>query len=132
VKKIILMMIFFGLGFGTHMYLVKDKVPPMDASLIIKKAIEPTQTEDGKFIVYVEFDGEKFRPSSVNVPLGNYFAITNKSNSKLMRLSSDNPALSTSRGFGEGERLMNVMGEKGVFRVVANNDPKNSLVVAVE
>lgn len=133
-KKIIIMLVCFGLGFLAHMYLVKDVVPPMDAQSIIKRTTISTENAGNKsdFINYVEFDGEKFSPTSVSVRVGDYLAITNLSNTKLMWLFSDNKILETSRGYGEGEQLMQIMNEKGSFRVVANKDAKNSLTVIVD
>ncbi len=132
-KKLIGILFCFGLGFGTHMYLVKDKIPPMDAGAIIKKSVFGTSTPQAdNFITYIDFDGEKFSQTNVNIILGNYLAITNQSKVKQMQLNSDSDLLNTPRGYAEGERLMVLMPTKGIFRVVANADAKNSMMVSVE
>jgi plastocyanin len=56
------------------------------------------------FITEVKYENASFKPASVTIKKGNYLAITNVGDS-LMWLSSDNPKLSTPRGYGKSEQL---------------------------
>lgn len=84
------------------------------------------------FITYVEFDGEKFLPNRVKIKRGDYLAITNTSNEKLMWLISANSDLKTVRGYGLGERLQVNLSEPGTYVVADKANLNKPLNVTVE
>ena len=73
--------------------------------------------ESDQFITYIDYDGNDFNPNAAVVTKGSYIAITNSSKEKLMWLVSDNPDLSTPRGYGEGERLQLALQKSGEFQI---------------
>ncbi len=90
------------------------------------------QASNDEFITYIDYDGKKFKPSTVYIKKGNYIAITNQSKEKLMWLVSDNPDLNTVRGYGESERLQLTLLKEGTYKVTNRLNTKSSLEVVVE
>ena len=85
-----------------------------------------------QFITHINYNGNDFKPDAVVVTKGNYIAITNSSKDKLMWLVSDNPDLSTSRGYGEGERLQLALQKSGEFQITNKLNLKARATVIVK
>jgi hypothetical protein len=79
----------------------------------------------------VDYDGTKFTPKYVTMTRTTYIAITNKSDKAKMWLVSDNPALTTPRGFGLSERLTTTINEVGEFKVINKENPNAFFTVKV-
>lgn len=135
IPRILLFTVAFILGFYTNAILM---VRPPDALLELlgqgKKTTDYTKQRLGHTdsnSIKVFFDGQKFDPQYVSVPIGKRIEITNKSNSELMQLVSTSEQLTTERGYGESERFIVVLMEEGVYTVstAANSQAKLEITV---
>lgn len=128
VKFTILLIVSFSLGFALHWFITNTQVQPVN---LLQQNVLGQASQD-EFIARVDYDGKKFKPSSVTVKKGNYLAITNQSSEKLMWLISNESDLQTARGYGEGEKLQVILLKIGEFKVVDKLNPGVSLSVKVE
>lgn len=135
IPRILLFVAAFILGFYTNAILM---VRPPDVLLELmgqgKKTTDYTKQRLGDTdsnAVKVSFDGQKFDPQYVSVPIGKRIEITNKSNTTLMQLVSSNDNLRTERGYGESERFIVVLMEEGIYNVstAANSHAKLEITV---
>lgn len=111
----LLLLFTFSLGFLANAFLFKTS--RSDVSSFSQAEILGQSSAD-EFITAVDYDGERFEPSSVTITIGNYITITNQSKKELMWLVSDLKELNTVRGYGEGERLQALLTQKGEFKVM--------------
>ncbi len=116
------------MGFVLHWLITNTQVQPV--SNLGQNVLG--QASQDPFITYIDYDGKRFKPSSVIIKKGNYVAITNTSSDQLMWLISDNQDLNTQRGYGEGEKLQLTLLKEGEFKVVDKLSPNVSLSVKVE
>ena len=130
-----LFVIAFVIGFYTNAILM---VKPPDAVLEListgKKTTDYSRQRLGDTdsnAVKVSFDGHKFEPQFVSVPIGKRIEITNRSNSTLMELNSNSKELRTERGYGESERFIVVLMEEGVYNVNTEAVPDAKLEITV-
>lgn len=130
-KLLLFLILAFSLGFALHWLITNLQIKP-EVSLLPQQEVAGAQSTTDQFITYVDYDGRKFKPSSVTVEKGNYLAITNTGREQLMWLISDNPDLQTPRGYGEGEKLQLTLLKIGEFKVVDKLSPGVSLSVKVE
>jgi len=128
VKFTILLIVSFSMGFALHWLITSIQVQPVS---LLKQNVLGQASQD-QFIAHIDYDGKKFKPSSVIIKKGNYIAITNKSSDQLMWLISDNQDLQTPRGYGEGEKLTTTLLKEGEFKVVDKLNPNVSIKVSVE
>lgn len=134
VRIAVVAIVFFGLGFGAREIIFRRNVYLTNMDLLKSfegKERSEVQNISGKFINYVDFDGNTFKPDTVKMGVGNYLAITNQSKTELMQLLSENQDLTTLRGYGEGERLQTIMPDKGIFKVMVKGK-RGVLTVVVD
>jgi len=113
-KLLLFSVALFSFGFLANAFLFQKN--PAQITALSQQNVLGTKESD-QFITYINYDGNDFEPNSVVVTKGNYISITNSSKEKLMWLVSDNPDLSTSRGYGEGERLQLTLQKSGEFQI---------------
>lgn len=130
-----LFVIAFIIGFYTNAILM---VSPPDVILDLmntgKKTTDITKQRLGdndSNAVKVSFDGHKFDPQFVSVPIGKRIEITNTSPSTLMKLKSAHEKLRTERGYGESERFIVVLMEEGIYNVNTTDIPEAKLEITV-
>ncbi len=135
IRSISLFIIAFILGFYTNALLM---VRPPDVILDLmsssKKTTEYTKqriADNDSNVVKVSFDGHRFSPEYVSVPIGKRIEITNTSPTTLMRLISSNDNLQTERGYGESERFIVVLMEEGIYEVSTAAVPDAKLEITV-
>ncbi len=130
VRVLLLSATFFSLGFlANALFFQKNTV---EITALSQPSVLGLKDPDDQFITSVAYDGEQFNPRSVTVKKGNYIAITNTSKEKLMWLVSDNPDLSTVRGYGEGERLQLILLKAGEYKVANTLNTKAWILVTVK
>lgn len=129
-KLVLLLVGFFSLGFLANALLFQKNT--VEITALSQPSVLGLKDPDDQFITSVDYDGEQFKPRSVTVKKGNYIAITNTSKEHLMWLVSDNPDLSTPRGYGEGERLQLVLLRGGEYKVANKLNPKAWISVTVK
>lgn len=131
-----IVLLSFGVGYGFHDIVQKNGINPLLRTINIpdKQTSQSVlgQTSDNQFVTSVTYDGHVFHPDHVMVKKGNYIAITNKSPSELMWLTSNYDALSTKRGFGEGERLQVTLMQEGVYVIHNQLRPEAIINLTVE
>jgi len=128
VKFTILLIVSFSLGFALHWLITSTQVQSVN---VLGQNVLGQASQD-QFVTHIDYDGKKFKPSSVNIKKGNYIAITNTSRDQLMWLISENQDLNTLRGYGEGEKLQLTLLKEGKFKVIDKLNPNVSLAVQVE
>lgn len=129
VKLLLFSVALFSLGFLANAFLLQKNAA--DITALSQQSVLGEKAED-RFITNIDYDGEKFKPSSVTVKKGNYIAITNTSRDQLMWLISDHQDLQTARGYGEGEKLQLILLKEGTYKVTNRLDTKGLLGVVVE
>jgi hypothetical protein len=114
-RYVFLLMVAFAAGF-----LIRDYVGPVKLPVslwTIRNAVNSKPAAD--FVpgnVDIVYDNGAFSPAEAIIPVGRYLSVTNRSES-LMWLESNNPWLSTSRGFGLSEQVRVRMDEEGTYTI---------------
>ena len=115
-RTLILLVIAFAAGF-----LIRDYIGPVRLPVSIRtieQAVKPAQSSDSQIPgnLDIVYDDGKFSPSEAVIAVGRWLTITNKSESK-MWLESDNPWLSTPRGYSRSERVRVRMDDEGTYHI---------------
>jgi hypothetical protein len=129
-RVIILIIVAFVAGF-----LIRDYIGPVRLPVSIRTiqdAVVPSADTESNIpgnvdIIYL--DG-KFTPSEAVIAVGRWVTITNKTDSH-MWLSSDNPWLSTSRGYSRSERVRVRMDDVGTYHVTNKNNLNATITIRV-
>ncbi len=80
----------------------------------------------------ISFDGTKFNRSNITIPLTDYISIRNESTETQMHLTSDNPELSTPRGYAYKEQVRTRLDKEGQFHVLEKNGSGARLTITVK
>src|SRR5882724_8847510 len=119
VKLLILVLVVFGAGFLTHALLFPDFLANgiSDVSQIALPKPIPTnqQAAPDPLVTKVDFDSTHFSRHNITVRFSRYIQITNTNKESLMSLASNNPLLTTPRGYGYLEAVQTRMDKKGQF-----------------
>ncbi len=115
-KRVVVFTIAFCLGYVSYYFVDRYSVRNLKIDELVEKT-EAVEESSSKFVTYVDFDGKSFSSQKVSMKKGDYLAITNLSNTTQMWLAATVSALTTKRGYAEGERLQIILGEPGLFRV---------------
>ena len=137
VKLFIVLLLGFGLGFITHALYFPDILANgiVDVQKVVLPNSVPTKalgTNTSDFETEITYDAKQFSRNNISIGVGNYLMITNTTDTELMWLNSNDPALSTSRGYGKSEAVKNRMDSGGQFVVVDKNTPNEKLVITVK
>jgi hypothetical protein len=135
-KNIVLSILFFVVGFLTHAFFFPDVLVNgiVDVSQVAGPNTQQTenqQVNDPQF-TKVTFDGERFSRNNVTVGFTRYIQIVNESEKELMWLLSDDPDLTTKRGYGYSEAVQKQFNKKGQYVVINKNNPQEKLVITVK
>jgi hypothetical protein len=99
----------------------------------LKQKLDSTSTVNQNISEVVSsFDGVRFNPSEIIVPISLRVKIINESKTELMRLISEYKVLNTLRGYGYTEQILQVMNERGTYFVYVENKPQAVLKITVE
>ncbi len=135
IRGVALFVIAFIIGFYTNAILM---VRPPEAIISLMRTGEKTTditkqrlSDNDSNAFKISFDGHKFDPQYVSVPIGKRIEITNKSTSTLMKLRSNEEKLRTERGYGESERFIVVLMNEGVYHVDTESAPDAKLEITV-
>lgn len=135
-RKIFLYLFLFFAGFVTHAFFFPEVLSNglTDVSnIIIPNNITPTgTTNNDPLITRIEFNGDRFSKHNVTIGFTRYIEIVNTNSTIKMNLASNNPALTTSRAYGESEAVKTQFNTKGTFVVQDKNNPKEKLVITVK
>src|SRR4030042_6795443 len=129
-QKLLIVILAFAAGF-----LIRDYIGPVRLPVsikIIEQAVNPPSNSESSIpgnIDIVYLDG-KFTPSEAVIAVGRWVTITNKTDSH-MWLESDNPWLSTSRGYSRSERVRVRMDELGTYHVTNKNNLSATVTIKV-
>jgi hypothetical protein len=133
--------VFFFIGFYTHSLLmtpppgilIEQKQNIQDLQAGLKQKLDSTSTVNQNISEVVSsFDGVRFNPSEIIVPISLRVKIINESKTELMRLISEYKVLNTLRGYGYTEQILQVMNERGTYFVYVENKPQAVLKITVE
>lgn len=132
IRKEFYFALWFIVGF-TSCYLVFVVVPPYiskkgDISSVSEKATTPSNDQ---FMTLVQYSENGFKPSMVTIQKGNYIIIRNEAKDRHMWLSSDNPLLTTRRGYAQSEQIQTTLVEPGSYTVNNTLDLTHTLRVVV-
>lgn len=135
-KNITLSILFFIAGFFVHAFIFPDFMVNgiVDVSQVAGPNVQQGQNQqvnDPQF-TKITFDGERFSRNNVSVGFTRYIQITNVSDKEQMWLLSDDPELTTPRGYGTSETVQKQFNQKGQFVVINKNNPKEKLVITVK
>jgi hypothetical protein len=114
-KKVFFLILGFAIGYAVHAYMTANAIDVATVTAPLT-GINTAPSDASLFVVAVSYENGDFKPKSVSVKQGNYLTITNNSDS-LMWLTSDNPALTTPRGFGRSEQLRIRTTQTGDYKV---------------
>jgi hypothetical protein len=138
-KNIFLSILFFAAGFLTHAQFFPDLwangLPGFNQQTqtptINRSTAPPAQQQ--AFETRIDYDGTQFSRHNISIEIGSYLIITNvNKGNKLMSLSSNNPLLTTPRGYGESEIVKARMDVRGQFVVIDKNNPEEKLIITVK
>jgi hypothetical protein len=96
-RYLFLLLVAFAMGFLVRDYTGPVKLPVSFRT--ISDAAQPKSKDTVPGNVEIVYDNGKFSPAEAVIATGRWLSITNKSNA-LMWIESDNPYLSTVRGYG--------------------------------
>lgn len=136
-KLVLTLLAGFILGFVTHALYFPDILANgiVDVQRIALPNTVPTQGASNgtdEFETKITYDGERFSRRNITVKVGNYLTIINSHPEKLMWLNSNEPALSTSRGYGKSEAVRHRMDAGGQFVVVDKNNTQEKIIIIVK
>lgn len=132
-KGTFLFLIAFIAGFLVHAFFLPNVLYGG-----IKKSISPDQkisssTEKIRSLfIYSMYNGENFNPANIELEKGQYIVIRNIAKTNLMWLQSENPLLSTPRGYAEGEELKQRLDQSGYFTVTEKMNSQAKLHIVVK
>lgn len=127
-KTLLILIIGFILGYTSHAYLPRTGVNLVKT--LAPETASKSETVVDPFLTTISYRDGKFKPDSVNVKTGNYLIIVNNSDS-LMWLTSNNPLLTTTRGYGRSEQVRIRADDEGVFTVTNKLNIKARTVITV-
>jgi hypothetical protein len=135
-KKLLLpIALSFILGFLTHALLFPDFLNNGIVSVQQLALPNPSPTKNSvldPLMTKVTFDGQKFSRHNITIGFTRYVQISNTSQDKLMWLISNDPNLTTPRGYGYSETIQKQFNKKGQFIVEDKNNPQEKLVITVK
>jgi hypothetical protein len=117
-------------------FLLRDYIGPVQLPFTIRSVQNsvkpPSQNEVNKVPGNLEivYNDGKFTPPEATIAVGRFLTIINKSNS-LMWISSDNPWLSTIRGYGLSEQVRVRMDDLGTYHIKNKLNLDASAVIKV-
>ena len=134
-KKVILVSPFiFLLGFFVHAYIFPDLFSQSGGLDNAKNKVlgqKEEKSEQEKSLTISSYKNGSFHPSKIWMKKGYYVGIQNEDEEKLMWLESENPDLSTVRGYGFGEQLRILLSKEGSY-IVNEKESGTSLVIVVQ
>lgn len=132
---LLLVILAFVLGFFVHAVFAPSLLSN-NYALAIKHAINNKKTlgvsTQSKSLTIVSFEDGEFDPKVVVVGKSYYLSIVNMSETELMTLTSQNPALTTFRGYGKSEELRVQLYDTGEYQVSSREHPRSFLKVIVK
>lgn len=140
IKKVLLYLFFFAAGFLVHALIFPDMLAngilfQSDAVFSnlgsTSKASNQTQPSTGHDTV-VSFDGENFNRTNVSLAISDYITIRNESTTNQMLLISDNPELTTVRGYAYKEQVHVRLDKEGQYHVLEKNGSNARLTITVK
>jgi hypothetical protein len=133
---VVLFFIFsFALGFIVHAIFFPSLLTNNLATLakqVIENKQAPVSDSVNKALTIVFYDRGEFDPQVVVIGKSYYLGIINNSDSELMTLTSENPLLTTPRGYGKSEQLTAQLYETGTYTVSSSLHPDKVLKVIVK
>lgn len=135
-RTVVYVLIIFSLGFLVHAFffpnfLYKGLSPIKGIVLGINDKNSVNEAFNYSFLNYVNFSDGQFDKREITIRKGDYIIITNKDNKQLMWLMSDNPFLSTPRGYGLGEEVRTILNNVGTLTVVNKMNRSQMLTIHV-
>ncbi len=136
-KNLIILVVAFAAGFLTHAFFFPDILSNgiTDIGQIVLPNPTSTQTKSvtsDPLITTIYFDGERFSRTNVTIGFTRYIQIINNSKNKLMWLISNEPSLTTPRGYGYTEAIEKQFNKKGQYIIENKNNPQARLVITVK
>lgn len=126
----------FGIGFFTHALffpaLLTNNLAIYAKRSIQKQQVLPLAESKNKALTVVQYEDGQFDPRVVEVGKSYYLSIVNMSDKELMNLTSENPLLTTPRGYGKSEELRVQLYDVGEYEVSSTLHPGNILRVLVK
>ena len=136
IRNLIFFALFFGLGFLTHALFFPDVLANgfTDFSSIVIPNTSPTQTAGPQynFETTITYDGDHFSRHNIIIGVGNYLIIQNVAKQHPMWLLSNDPQLTTVRGYGDSEKVEQRMDTAGKFVVEDKNNPQEKILITVK
>ena len=134
--KFLLIAIGFASGFLIHAFFFPDilsnGIVVTPETLLSNEVTPVPENEKHELFTHITYDGHKFSRTNVTVRLADYVTITNESEDTLMSLASDEPLLTTPRGYGYKEQVKARLDEKKTITVQDANNPKTQLMITVK
>jgi hypothetical protein len=135
-KNITLSILFFIFGFFVHALFFPDFMVNgiVDVSQVAGPNTQQGQNQqinDPQF-TRITYDGKRFSRNNVSVGFTRYIQIINISEKDQMWLLSDDPELTTPRGYGTSETIQKQFNKKGQYVVIDKNNPQEKLVITVK
>lgn len=139
-KKLLLVVIVFILGFFTHALFFPDlfangimlSSDALFSNVKTASSASNQQAEAEKHVVLVTYDGTSFSRTNVTVPLSDYIVIRNESQDTQLWLAADMPELATSRGYAYKEEVRVRLDKKAQIHVLNKLNPQARLIITVK
>jgi len=136
-RNLLLLALIFCLGFLTHALFFPDVLANgfTDVASIVIPIPTPTQGPNGSqydFQTTITYKEGHFSRHNIVIRAGNYLSIKNIAQQHPMWLISNDPQLTTVRGYGDSEQVRERMDTKGQFVVEDKNNPQEKLVITVK
>jgi len=130
-RRVIYFLIVFLLGYLSHFFISRMGYEKIDVATLVDQPKVEALSGNDTFVTYVDFDGTGFSVPKVKIKKGDYLALTNINEETQMWLVSTVSAMSTVRGYANGERLQLALEDVGVY-VVGEKNTGSKLEVKVE
>ena len=127
-RILIIIVLSFILGWYSHKTAFEKGLLNKSPLSIIRNEEEKNTNSKNLLIIYK--DG-KFYPSSASMDITRYLTIRNDSESLMMLTSTDDPDLSTPRGYGLKEEVKKRMDKPGTYRVTNKLNTNAQVVIQV-
>lgn len=137
IKKLLIFGVIFALGFFTHALFFPDVLVNgfADVSAIVVPNTSPTpggQDVNNTFMTKITYNNKRFSRHSLVIPIESYVQIENQSETDRMWLVSNNPLLTTPRGYSYTEQILVRLDHRGTFVVQDKNNPREQIVITVK
>ena len=134
IRSLLFYILIFFAGFIVHA-LFFPTIFTGNIGLSLKHSLEnktiPVVNNSTKGLTQVLYEDGQFDPQVALVEKSYYVSIINASSTELMTLTSDNPLIQTTRGYGKSEELRVQLYETGTYAVSSTLHPDQVLKVIV-